>query len=75
VTLWPETQSSILDGNSEDFEDRFKSLTKGMIYFLVTDYDELKLQPELGDYLRSHYPVHAEGDGFVIYTLTQPLDN
>ena len=73
--LWPETQSSILGGNQSDFENRFKSLTKGKIYFLVTDYDELKLQPELDEYLHSHYPVHAEGDGFMIYTLTQPLDN
>jgi len=40
----------------------------------VTDFDELELQPELKDHLNANYPVHLEGDGFVIYDLTKPLE-
>jgi 4-amino-4-deoxy-L-arabinose transferase-like glycosyltransferase len=69
ATIWPEYRGE----KTGDFESRFNSWTKGMIYFLVTDFDELKLQPELGDYLYSHYSVFMEEDDYVIFDLTQPL--
>ena len=73
ATLWPETLSSILGGKPDNFKRRFNTLTKGMIYFLVTDFDQLKLQPELEGQLYGNYPIFAEGEGFVIFDLTQPL--
>jgi hypothetical protein len=73
ATIWPEVRSSVLDGNTADFEKRFKSLTNGQLYFLVTDFDELELQSELKEYLYANYPIHEEGDGYVIFDLTQPL--
>ncbi len=69
ATIWPEYRGE----RASDIESRVKSWTKGMVYFLVTDFDELKLQPELGDYLNAHYPIHVEGDGYVIFDLTRPL--
>ncbi|HKJ40302.1 MAG TPA: hypothetical protein VJ972_16150, partial [Anaerolineales bacterium] len=74
ATVWPEYRSGVLAGNLSGFEKRFNSLTEGQIYFLVTDFDELELQPELKDHLNANYPVHLEGDGFVIYDLTKPLE-
>jgi len=73
ATMWPEYRSGVLSGNTNGFEKRFNNLTKDQIYFLVTDFDELDLQPELRDHLQANYPIHAEGDGYVIYDLTQPL--
>lgn len=73
ATIWPELRSGVLGGNITNIENRFKSLTKGQVYFLVTDFDELSLQPELGEYLHANYPIHAEGDGYVIFDLTKPL--
>jgi hypothetical protein len=73
ATIWPEVRNSVLGGNTANFKKRFKSLTNGQLYFLVTDFDELDLQPELKEYLYANYPIHEEGDGYVIFDLTQPL--
>jgi len=73
ATIWPEYRSGVLSGNITNIENRFKSLTKGQIYFLVTDFDELDLQPELGDYLQANFTIHAAGDGYVVYDLTRPI--
>jgi len=74
ATIWPEYRGGVFGGNKADIENRFKSLTKGQVYFLVTDFEELDLQPELGEYLYANYPIHADGDGYVIFDLTQPLE-
>jgi len=73
VTLWPEVRSEVFGARAGDLEDRFKRLTKGKLFFLVTDFDELRRQAGLEEYLRGHYPVYAEGEGYVIFDLTQPL--
>jgi 4-amino-4-deoxy-L-arabinose transferase-like glycosyltransferase len=73
ATIWPEYRSGVLAGNITNIESRFKGLTKEQLYFLVTDFDELSRQPELGEYLNANYPIHAEGEGYVIYDLTQRL--
>jgi 4-amino-4-deoxy-L-arabinose transferase-like glycosyltransferase len=74
ATIWPEYRGGVFGGNTTDFEQRFNTLTKDQIYFLVTDFDELELQPELSEYLYENYPIHAEGDGYIIFDLTQPLN-
>lgn len=73
ATVWPEYRGGIFSGNKVEFEKRFKTLTKDQIYFLVTDFGELNLQPELEDYLNTNYPIHMKGDGYVIFDLTQRL--
>jgi hypothetical protein len=40
-----------------------------MDLFVVTSLPELENQPELGQYLSVHYPLIAEGDGYLIYDL------
>ena len=44
-----------------------------MSYFLVTDFDEFNRQPELKERLFSLYPVSAEGDGYLIFDLKNPV--
>jgi hypothetical protein len=73
ATIWPEYRGGVFDVYTGSFEDRFKSLTNGRVYFVITDFDELKLQPELEEYLYANYPIHKEGEGYVIFDLTQPL--
>ncbi|MFZ5884735.1 MAG: ArnT family glycosyltransferase [Chloroflexota bacterium] len=70
---WPEVRNEVFGGRGDDLAERFERLTKGKIYFLVTDFDELQRQAGLEEYLRGHYPVYAEGDGFVIFDLTRRL--
>ncbi|GAB4450540.1 MAG: hypothetical protein OHK0041_12600 [Anaerolineales bacterium] len=73
VTLWPEVRSEVFGTRAGDLASRFERLTKGKIYFLVTDFEELRRQAGLEEYLHEHFPVHAEGEGYVIFDLTQPL--
>lgn len=75
VTLWPEARSEVFGARAGDLATRFDRLTRGKIYFLVTDFEELRRQAGLEDYLRGHFPVHAEGEGYVIFDLTRPLKN
>jgi hypothetical protein len=56
-------------GNS--FARTFENLVRNKSYFLVTDFDELKKQPDLRTRLQS-YPVYAENDGYIIYQLRNP---
>jgi hypothetical protein len=73
ATIWPEYRGGVFSGNTSGIEKRFNILTKDQIYFLVTDFDELSLQPELEEYLYTNYPTHGDGDGYIIFDLTQPL--
>ncbi len=59
-----------LTGQEEpDFAETFASQTEDMDLFVVTSLPELENQPELGQYLAAHYPLIAEGDGYLIYDL------
>jgi len=59
-----------LRGSKPLFDKAFDEVMKRRDYFLVTDFDELKLQPELKARL-SMYQIFAEGDGYVIYNLRE----
>lgn len=74
ATVWPEYRSGVFAGNLNGFENRFNSLTNGQVYFLITDFEELELQPELEEYLYANYPIYKEGEGYIIFDLTQPLN-
>jgi len=55
-------------GNVDSFDAMFDRYAGKRDYFLVTDFDELKVQPQLKVRL-SIYPVFGEGDGYVIFDL------
>jgi hypothetical protein len=55
------------------FDNLFNRYSSKMSHFLVTDFDELDLQPELKEHLFSFYPISAEGQGYLIFDLKNPL--
>jgi hypothetical protein len=76
VTLWPiqgEQTLAKLRGKGKDFEDEFASRIEGKSYFLITAFGQFNNQPELKQYLAERYPVFAQGDGYLIYDLENPL--
>ena len=46
-------------------------LAERFSYFVVTAKNQMS-EP-LAQYLETHYPIHAEGPGYIIYGLTAPL--
>ena len=65
--LWGERMQSV--------EGRFAALSDGnpLEYFIVTDFGELELQPELRTFLGERYPVLASADDYVIYDLRRQV--
>ena len=55
-------------GSNADFEERFNEIISKKDLFIVTDFNDLNLQPLLKEKL-TQYPIFAEGDGYVIYLL------
>ncbi|HEX2696327.1 MAG TPA: hypothetical protein VHM28_01375, partial [Anaerolineales bacterium] len=55
-------------GSSFIFDKTWNDLTRNKSYFLVTDFEELRRQPDLKARLEN-YSVYAEGDGYIIYDL------
>jgi hypothetical protein len=60
-------------GGVFSFDDLFNRYSSKMSYFLVTDFDEFNRQPELKERLNSFYPVSAQGDGYLIFDLKNPV--
>lgn len=76
VIIWPnrgEIALSELRREGKEFEDYFNRRSQGIDYFLITAFKQLDDQPDLKDHLKQHYPVYAEGGGYLIYDLAQPL--
>ena len=76
VQLWPnrgERQLSELRGVSKEFAELFAKRTEGKSYFLITAIGQLNDQPDLKQHLTEHYPLLAQGDGYLIYDLRNPL--
>jgi 4-amino-4-deoxy-L-arabinose transferase-like glycosyltransferase len=68
VSLWHlSTDLSEVRNGGQDASD-FADLTDGKEYFLVTAFGQLEKQPDLKEIL-SHYPIAAEGDGYLLYDL------
>ncbi|MCJ7624695.1 MAG: hypothetical protein MUO76_14430, partial [Anaerolineaceae bacterium] len=76
---WPSSgdiQLKALSSPEEfNFQAYFDQLTEGKDYFLVTSFSEFDGQPELKNYLDNNYPIFTEGNGFLIYDLTQLKQN
>lgn len=80
VTPWPYTYADeqALAGSADpqaEFDALFESATSGQDYFVVTLMNDFDHQTMLKDYLYSHYLVYAEGDGYLIFDLTQPKED
>lgn len=76
ASYWPYTADTQLRLNAgmsmPDFEQEFASQTKDRQYFLVSDLAELNNQPDLKERL-SNFAILAQGDGFIIYNLLNPI--
>ena len=71
--IWPTLDDltySELRGGGDPFAVTFENRVRNKIFFLVTDFEELRKQPELREQLVT-YPVYAEGDGYIIYQLRE----
>jgi 4-amino-4-deoxy-L-arabinose transferase-like glycosyltransferase len=76
LSAWPSSGDlsyHSLRGKSSEFAKLFDSLTAKRDYFLVTDFDQLNLQPELKEALYSYFAIYAQGEGYVIFDLNRPL--
>ncbi|MEP6895450.1 MAG: glycosyltransferase family 39 protein [Chloroflexota bacterium] len=75
ASIWPSASDlnySKLRGGGSAFDKLFTEYSGKKAYFLVTDFDELKRQPELRAKLNG-YPIYVQGDGYVIYNLQLSL--
>lgn len=71
--IWPTLDDMTyyeLRGGAGSFDDAFATRVRNKVYFLVTDFEELKRQPELREQLDT-FPVYAEGEGYIIYQLRE----
>ncbi len=76
VKPWPsaeEQKLAAMRGKEGNFMRTFERLTEGRDYFVVTAMGQWNRQPDLRKYLTGHYPLVAEGDGYLIFDLRQPL--
>jgi hypothetical protein len=60
-------------GGVFSFDDLFNRYSSKMSYFLVTDFDEFDRQSQLKERLYTSYPVSAQGNGYLIFDLKNPI--
>jgi hypothetical protein len=69
IPIWPYSgETKYLLGGELRTEKLFEEHSSKKDLFLITDFEELDLQPALKEILKK-YPVLMNGDGFVIYDL------
>ena len=68
-----EKYRELRGGAPIDVQEWFAEITDNRDFFLVTLMKQLEKQPELEELLYTNYAIYAEGDGFVIFDLHQPL--
>jgi len=77
VILWPYSWDFDLTlrrgGNLGSFQEIFNQYTEGAKYFMVSFNSELDIQPELKSILYEHYPLVQQGDGYILFDLSQRL--
>jgi hypothetical protein len=76
VSLWPitgEQELAELRGKGKSFEELFANHTENQAYFLITAFGQFNRQPDLQEHLETNFPIVAEGDGYLIFHLRQPL--
>jgi 4-amino-4-deoxy-L-arabinose transferase-like glycosyltransferase len=80
ITPWPYTADkeqslSISPDPQGEFKTLFENAVIGQEYFVVTLFSEFDSQPMLKTYLYDHYPIYSQGDGYLIFDLTQPKES
>lgn len=75
VAAWPTGQDRALfelqgRGGHGSFDEEFKSRTAGYDYFLVTLFGEFEQQAELRSKLTEEFTLAIDGDGYLLYALT-----
>jgi 4-amino-4-deoxy-L-arabinose transferase-like glycosyltransferase len=76
VIPWPnsgERELAALRGREKELQEYFDKKIEDKSYFLITSFNQFNNQPDLKKMLNDHYPVHAEGSGYLIYDLEHPL--
>lgn len=77
VTLWPnrgEQNLAQLRGSEKEFEAFFNNRIEGMSFFLITAFRQFDDQPQLKEALYRSFPIYAQGEGYLIFDLRQPLN-
>jgi len=71
-----ESQLALRQAAGRDIQlaERFTEFMKGKRFFVVTRLAELENNSALRESLYNNYPIHAEGKGFVIFDLANPLN-
>ena len=76
---WPDSwdfYAQFISGvASETPAQRIAEITKtyNAHYFIITDFEEFKLQKDLMSYLASHFVVFERTSDYLIYDLTKSL--
>ncbi len=58
-------------GDPQAFAEVFDKHTKNRKFFLVTNFEEWEKQIELREYLFANYPLYAEGENYLIFSLSE----
>jgi hypothetical protein len=76
--LWPPSGQLYYQdvrGGILDIDKLFKERVSKKALFLIADLDDFERQTYLKHRLYSAYPIYAEGDGFLVFDLANPLEN
>ena len=76
AAVWPyvgDVNYVDVRGGKFSFEKLFNAYSSKRDFFLVTDFNEFDQQPELKERLVASYPVYAQGNGFLIFDLQNPI--
>jgi len=57
-----------------EIQEWFAKKSNNKDYFLITMFNQLEKQPELGEILYDNYEIHAEGEGYIIFNLREPIE-
>ena len=73
MVLFERSGPARLDNRTIDTGERFQEMVKGKKFFLVTQMSNFDDQPEIKAYVIQHYPIYAQGKGYIIFDLAHPL--
>jgi 4-amino-4-deoxy-L-arabinose transferase-like glycosyltransferase len=63
----------VLDNRTINTGQRFLDRLQGRRFFVVTQMKNFDEQPEIKAYIYEHYPIYAQGRGYIIFDLAAPL--
>jgi 4-amino-4-deoxy-L-arabinose transferase-like glycosyltransferase len=76
---WKSPPSSAIDDpypeDLENFSQYFEDYTAGFDYFIITRLRNFRSRDYLAAYLQDNYPVHREGGGYLIFSLSEQTDS